>query len=277
MFQYSYDSLVYHGESIEESVRRVARYGYDALELVGEPAQYDVSEVRRLTAEYGIGVSSICSIYHQDRDLSHPEASKREQGVEYVKRVAELAAETGAPVMIVAPAANMRIHPFTSAGEEWKLAAESIRAGGEYAASLGVKLCIEAWNRYETYMLNRVDQCLDMMRQVDLPNVGVMGDTFHMNLEEADIADAIRKCGSSLFHIHLADSNRAAPGTGHLAFRPVLQALKDIDYSGFLTFELLPAAADPFGVMRTGGGEMFLNKYTEMAIQYTKELERTLY
>ncbi|MDG0808189.1 sugar phosphate isomerase/epimerase family protein [Cohnella rhizosphaerae] len=276
MFKYSFDALVYHGESIGASVQRLSKFGYDAIELVGEPALYDTKEVRQVVSDHSMAVSSICSIYNAERDLAHPDPAKRKKAVEYVKRIADMSAEVGAPVMIVAPAANMRIKELSAASDEWKWAVEGIREGGEYAASLNVNLCIEAWNRYETYMLNRLDQCVAMMKDVDLTNVGIMGDTFHMNIEETNNADAIRASGSALIHIHLADSNRAAPGIGHTDFRPVLQALKDIDYQGYLTFEILPAAADPFGVMQKGGGKEFFDEYTQQSIAFIKEIEKSL-
>lgn len=276
MFKYSYDSLVYYGEAVATSVKRVAKYGYDAIELVGEPDDYDVAEVRKLTADNGIAVSSICSIYTAKRDLASPDAAIRGQAIDYVKRVADLAAGVAAPVMIVAPTACMKMTPWTDSVEERKWAIEGIRKGGEYARSVGVSLAIEAWNRYETYFLNRLDQCLELMREVDLPNVGIMGDTFHMNIDEASIPGAIRLAGKALIHMHIADSNRAAPGRGHTEFLPILRALRDIDYKGYLSFELLPASADPFGVMQKGGGREFFDQYTKEAIEYMKALEKQL-
>lgn len=276
MFKYSYDSLVYFGEDVSKSIERLSRFGYDAIELVGEPAAYDTKNVRNLVSDYGMTVSSICSIYNQDRDLAHPDADKRKQAVDYVKRVADMSAEVGAPVMIVAPTANGKIASLTDFDDEMKWAIEGIREGAEYAAKQNVNLCIEAWNRYETYMLNRLDQAVDMWREVNLPNVGIMGDTFHMNIEEENIADAIRKSGDALIHIHLADSNRKAPGLGHIDFAPVLQALKEIDYKGHLTFEILPAAADPFGVMEKGGGQEFFDEYTKKCIDHIKSIEKSI-
>lgn len=277
MFKYSYDSLVYYGEDVEKSIKRVAECGYDGIELVGEPDNYDTDKVNKLINEYGIKVSSICSIYNEKRDLVHPDKGMRKKAVDYVKSVAEMAAKVNCPVIIVAPSACMKTESLGasfSQEEEW--AVEGIREGGEYAKKLGVSLCIEAWNRYETYWVNRLDQCLDLMKKVNLDNVGVMGDTFHMNIEEESIADAMRNCKDSLIHVHLADSNRAAPGRGHIDFKPILEALKEIDYKGYLTFEILPAAADPFGVMERGGGQEFFDKYTKESIDYIKKIEKQI-
>ncbi len=276
MFRYSYNSLVYYGEEVETSIKRVAMFGYDAIELVGEPDAYDTSKVRKLCAENNIPVSSICSIYTAERDLASPDPAIRKKAVDYVKRVADLAYEVNCPVMIIAPTECTKLKGWKDPVEERNWAVEGIREGGEYADSIGVKLAIEAWNRYETYFLNRIDQCLDIMHEINLPNLGVMGDTFHMNIEEEYIADAFRAAGNYLSHVHFADSNRAAPGKGHINFRPILKALKEINYQGYITFELLPASADPFGTLKKGGGREFFDYYTKQAIDYIKAIEREL-
>jgi len=277
MFKYSYNSLVYYGETAEVSMKRVAQYGYDALELYGEPEEYDTVHVKKLCVDLNIKISSICSIYTAERDLASPDAGIRKDAVDYVKKVADFAAEVDCPTIIVAPTACMKMTPWKDPEEEMKWAVESIRAGGEYAASLGVNLTIEAWNRYETYFLNRLDQCIALLHEIDLPNIGVMGDTFHMNIEEESIDGAFRSAGKYVNHIHLADSNRAAPGKGHIDFLPVLQAIKDIGYNGYLSFELLPATADPFGTLKRGGGREFFDEYTKAAIEYTREIEKKLH
>jgi sugar phosphate isomerase/epimerase len=97
-----------------------------------------------------------------------------------------------------------------------------------------------------------------------------------MNIDDANIADAIRDAGSALIHIHFADSNRAAPGQGHTDFVPIMQALKDINYGGYITFELLPSSSDPFATLRRGGGREFYDDYTKQAIEVIKSLESKL-
>ncbi len=276
MFKYSFDALVYADEPVSKSVERLEKFGYDAIELVGEPTNYDTNEVNRVCKSAGIVVSSICSIYNSERDLSHPDAGMRSKGVEYVKSVLNMASEVGTEMIIVCPTACMKTEPLADSKDENKWAVENIQKCAEMAKNLGIRICLEAWNRYETYWLNRLDQALDLARQVGMPNCGVMGDTFHMNIEEADIAESFRKCGEKLIHVHLADSNRAAPGVGHIDFLPILKALKEMGYPGYLSFEILPAAADPFGVLRKGGGLEFLDPYTKQCIEYMKKIEKML-
>ncbi len=86
MFKYSFDALVYYGEDIATSIKRLSGFGYDAIELVGEPQYYNPKEVRDLVNSHGIQVSSICSIYNAERDLAHPDANMRKKAVEYVKK-----------------------------------------------------------------------------------------------------------------------------------------------------------------------------------------------
>lgn len=274
MFKYSYDALVYANEPIEKSIRRVAKYGYDAIELVGEPAQHDTAEVRRLCAAEGITVSSICSIFvGAERDLVAIDPGLRRKGVAYAKSVVDFAAEVGAPTINLAPSPVGKVAPVGSRQQEWDLALESLSEIASYGANAGIRTCLEPWNRYETYFINRLDQALELAAAVGNENLGVMGDSFHMNIEDIDVAGNYRKAAKKLFHVHFADSQRAAPGRGHIDFAPLVEALIDIDYQGYIAFELLPAAADPFATLRSGGGEEFLDAYTELAIKTIKAVE----
>ena len=108
-----------------------------------------------------------------------------------------------------------------------------------------------------------------MVNDIDLKSVGVMGDTYHMNIEESNMGDALRAVGEKLYYLHIADSNRAAPGRGHIDFGEIAQALNDINYDGWIAMELLPAAADPFGGKIC---EEFYDQYTEESVNYLKKL-----
>ena len=191
------------------------RYGYDAIELVGEPDWYDTKEVNKINDGNGIKVSSICSIFMEGRDLVHSETQEREKAINYCKEIADMTAEVGGNTFIVAPSPVGKMQALASEEEEQKWAVENIQTVGEYAADVGVNISIEPWNRYETYFFNRLDQAVTILDQLDLSNAGIHGDTFHMAIDEKNIAEAYRKTGSKLNHTHMADSNRAAPGQGH--------------------------------------------------------------
>ena len=211
-FRYSYNLIGYSGEELSRSIDRVARLGYDAVEVEGEPEKVDPGRVRKLLDDAGLVASSVCPSFTAGRDLSHPDPDVRNDAMDYVRKVAELAHAVGAPTIIVAPTAYLRTQPVADPKDEWRWAVESIRSAGDYAASLGVDITLECWNRYGTYMLNRLEQGVRMWRETGLENGGVMADTYHMNIEERSLPEAIRQTGELLNHVHLSDSNRLAPG-----------------------------------------------------------------
>ena len=192
--------------------------------------------------------------------------------MDYVRSVADLAAAAGAATIIVAPSAVMKTVRLAPQADEWEWAVGSIREGGDYAASVGVDVSLEPWNRYETYFLNRLDQAIELWHATGLTNGGVMGDTFHMNIEEASIPDALRAAKGLLNHVHLADSNRAVAGRGHTDFRPILHTLLDIDYNGYLSFEVMAPSGDPMGIPAGAGPESF-DADTKQAIEQLKAIE----
>jgi sugar phosphate isomerase/epimerase len=272
-FRYSYNLIGYSGEEISRSIDRVARLGYDAVEVEGEPEKVDPGRVRKLLDDAGLAASSVCPSFTAGRDLSHPDPDVRTDAMDYVRKVAELAHAVGAPTIIVAPTAYLRTQPVADPKDEWQWAVESVRSVGEYAASLGVDVSLECWNRYGTYMLNRLEQGVRMWRETGLENGGVMADTYHMNIEERSLPEAIRETGELLNHVHLSDSNRLAPGWGHIDFGEILRTLQEIGYGGYLAFELiLPPGSPSDG---TGSAEA-LDDTTEQAIQHLRRLESQL-
>lgn len=116
--------------------------------------------------------------------------------------------------------------------------AKSIRECGEFASTRDIVLIVEPENRYENGFLHTVDDALVLLDEVHLGNVKLLVDTFHMNIEEASIGEAIRKAGKHLVHVHLADSNRLAPSLGHINFGEVMSALQSIGYDGYLGLEI---------------------------------------
>ena len=266
-FKYSYNTIVYSGEDYLQQIKRLSKYGYEGIELVGEPDWYNFNEVNKINNDHGIKVNSICSIFTQERDLIHPD---------YCKSISDMAAEIGSETMIVAPSPVGKVEALGSKEDEMNWAIDSVQKVGENAQSVNVNISIEPWNRYETYFINRLGQAVEILDKLSLSNAGIHGDTFHMSIEEVNIAEAYRKTGSKLNHCHMADSNRAAPGTGHTDFKPILQALKDIEFKGYVTMELIPPVSDPFACVRGGRAEEFKDKYTELSIKHLKHIEEQL-
>lgn len=276
MFRYTFNTLVYGTEPIALGIARVAKFGYDGVEFVGEPAQADVPAIRAELERNGVVASSIVSIYTPERDIVSSNSAVRRAAIDYVKGNVDFAVALGATTVTLTPTACMKIVPEADLAQEW---AWGVAAGKEiaaYAGDHGVRIGVEPWNRYETYLINRMEQSIRFVDEVDHPAIGCMADTFHMAIEEADIAAAIRNAGHRLAHVHLADSNRAAPGFGHTDFKPIVQALADIRYAGWVSYELLPAAGDVWGVLSGAGAPEFLDPYTEASIKHTKAIEAEL-
>lgn len=272
--KFAYNTLVYSGEDITESICRLARYKYDGVEIVGEPKKMNINLIKEELKKNNIAASSILAIYNFERDIVSSNAKIRRDAIDYIKENVNFAKEVGAKIVTISPTACMKIHPEASLDQEWEWAVEGIHEAGLYAEDFNVNLVIEPWNRYETYLANRLDQVMKMVDDIGLQNVGAMCDTFHMNIEEKNIADAIRKAKGYLKHIHIADSTRQAPGYGHIDFKAVAQAIKDIGYHGYLSMELLPAAADPFMVLNGSRQDEFYDQYTRESIEFLRPLFR---
>jgi sugar phosphate isomerase/epimerase len=270
-FRYSYNVIGFQGEDVAESIDHLARLGYDAVEVEGEPERNDPKRIKKLAEEAGLAVGSVCPNFTAERDLSHPEGGVRNAALAYLHEVSEFAAELEAPLFIVAPTAYSRVKPVAEPRDEWLWAVEGISKVGEHAASLGVDLTLECWNRYGTYMLNRLDEGARMWREPSLSNGGVMADTFHMNIEESSIPGAILSSGDLLNHVHLSDSNRLAPGLGHVDFEEVLRALRETRYGGSLAFELILA---PPNILEDEPDRPSFDEVARRAIDHMREVER---
>ena len=272
MVKFSYNIISYaRDQSLEQSISREAEYGYDGVEFIGEPDEIDTDEANDLLAEYGLEASSICSIYTGDRDMTAADEADRRDGVEYTKRVVEMAHEIGAPVIVTRPSPVGRVSP-ADPEEEYDWAVEGIQEVADFIADHGydVSLGIEPWNRYETHLINTVGDALSFMEDIDSDHLGVWADLFHMAIEERSPEGAIREAGDDLIHLHGADTNRAAPGRGHYDYRPIVEALKEIGYDEYIGFELLPATANPFDVLEreTAEADLFYDQYTRESIEF---------
>lgn len=271
MLKFSVNEGIYGKESLKKSITRIANFGYDGVELAGEPHILKVKNVTNLLEAFGLEISSICGIYTIDRDLSNTDSLKRADGIQYVKDCITFASDLNAKIVIVVPSPIGKKRSTIPLFEEWKLACESIYELGQFAADLGVQLVVEALNRYETYLVNKIGQALKLCNEVGLETVGVMIDTFHMNIEDNSIPDAIRKIGNKLFHVHIADSNREAAGFGHIDFNSILKALIEINYNGYITMEFVTPKSEMFGKNTSLSGNEMFNLHTSQSINHIKK------
>ncbi|MFN3149668.1 sugar phosphate isomerase/epimerase family protein [Bremerella sp.] len=173
----------------------------------------------------------------EDNPIS-PDASVRAKGVELNKKTLDCCAALGAETL-VGPY-HSAIGIFSGAGpteDEWKWGVDSMRQVAEHAGDVNVMLGVEALNRFETYLLNIHNDSARFVREVNHPNCKMMYDTFHSNIEESDIAQAIRDCSDVLHHVHISENNRATPGSGHIDFDTNFNALKEVGYDGWMVVE----------------------------------------
>ena len=173
----------------------------------------------------------------EDNPIS-PDAAVRAKGVELNKKTLDCCAALGAETL-VGPY-HSAIGIFSGAGpteDEWKWGVDSMRQVAEHAGDVNVMLGVEALNRFETYLLNIHKDSARFVREVDHPNCKMMYDTFHANIEESDIAQAIRDCSDVLHHVHISENNRATPGSGHIDFDTNFDALKEVGYDGWMVVE----------------------------------------
>ncbi len=284
---YSISNWIYGDEPLRETFERLKRYGYDGVELMGEPRLYRVAEIQGLCREFGLQVLSIAGIYPwptEERDLANPDPEVRVRAVEYLRKCVDFALDVGAPLIVVVPSSVAKTSPVgyfeseeewvAAAEREWNYALESVKTAAAYAEEKGMLLAIEPINRYETFLVNNVDQGLRFISEVGSKAVRLHLDTFHMNIEEPDPAEAIRKGGNLLVNLHIADSNREAVGRGHIDFNSIMRALKDIRYQGALTLEPLPPVPDPYIAARLKRYLPLRDIYAEGCIARLRHYER---
>ena len=221
-------------EPLEVTVARLARYGYDAIEISGEPGRYDPQEVRPLLERHRIRCCGSVTLMTDGRDLISTNSAVRESSVQYVNDCVTMVHELGGEFLCVVPDPVGKMVPLADWEQEWRWGVESLTRCAEWAKRQRVRLGIEPINRFETYFINRGDQALALADAVGAPHVGVVLDAFHINIEETDPLGAIRRAGHRLVDFHVADNNRKPPGEGAHDWEQMVQTLREIGYDGYL-------------------------------------------
>ncbi len=223
---------------VAEIAPRVKRMGFDLLELAVEnPGDWDPARTAETLAEHGLG-ASVCAAMGPGRDLTDRATVGATQ--EYVRYCVDAAAALGGSV-VAGPL-------YTPTGTTWPMEVaeraatvdrlvEGLRPLADYAGEQGVRLAVEPLNRFETSLLNTAEQAMEVVERVDSPALGVLLDTFHMNIEEKEQAAAIRRVGGRLVHFHACGSDRGTPGEDHIAWPGIADALGEIGYQGALVIE----------------------------------------
>jgi len=217
---------------------RIKAAGFDGVEIpMFKGRDFAVADVRRGLADTGMECT-ICSILVDGLSMISDDAAVRSRAVDQVKENIETTAAVGGKIIagpLYSPVGYLAGRRRTN--DEWKRAIDCWQQLGPSLAQHGVTAAIEPLNRFETYFLNTAADAARFCDEVDHPNVGILFDTFHANIEERDIAAGYRIVGRHLKHVHMCENDRGTPGSGHVEWRAVFEALRDLKYDSWLTIE----------------------------------------
>lgn len=250
-FQPSSFSAIPFKEGIEENIAKIKSLGFDIVELaVRNPDQLNVNWLQSILDKNQISVRAIQTgqvFLEEGLSFVNSDPVIRRKAIERIKSLVRLAKILDALVII-----------GLVRGKETKGISDEERdtclceALQECAMeNKSVNLVVEPINRYETEIINTVESGLDLMKKVNMENVGLLLDTFHMNIEEPSMVQSIVSAKKHLLHFHIADSNRWYPGAGHINFTELFSTLKKIDYQGFVSAEILPLPDPDTAALKT--------------------------
>ncbi|MET8266690.1 sugar phosphate isomerase/epimerase family protein [Micromonospora arida] len=231
-------------KALAELIPRIAAFGFDAIELpIEQPGDWDPIRTRDLLAEHGLVAAGVCAVTPPGRELVDAAPAVVESTVAYLKGCVASAAAVGAGC-VGGPA-------YASVGRTWRMSPtaraacyadfrRALAPVAEQAGELGVSIGVEALNRYETSVVNTIEQTIELIDGLP-PNVGIMIDTYHMNIEEADPYAALAVAGRHIKHVQVSGTNRGAPGADHFDWPRFFTVLRDTGYQGAICIESFTA------------------------------------
>jgi D-psicose/D-tagatose/L-ribulose 3-epimerase len=212
--------------------------GFDGVEIpLLRPKDLQAASIRKAVEANGLE-SNCCTVLVDGLSLISESPDIRRRTRQHLQDVAKAAAEAGAKIVagpLYSPVGYLPGRRRT--GDEWKWAVEGFQAVGETLAAHQVTFAIEPLNRFETFFLNTAADAAQLAKEIGHPNIGILFDTFHANIEEKNIAAGYRTVGPYLKHVHTCENDRGIPGSGHVEWKEVFQALRFLDYDGWLTIE----------------------------------------
>jgi sugar phosphate isomerase/epimerase len=236
-----FQAVAFKGD-FETNVAKIAGWGYDGIELaIRDPNLVDTGELVRVVSDHGLEIPAIGTGQawgEEGLSYTDPDPAVREAAIQRTISHIPFASQTGA-VIIVGLLRGI-VKPGVSQEQAMVWLVEALQQCCAAAEPHCVRIALEPICRYETTLINTLAQGLDLLGRVGAENMGLMPDTFHMNIEEPMIAESLRACGNRIFHFHVADSNRWYPGAGHLDFRSVLASLYATGYRGYVSGEWMP-------------------------------------
>jgi sugar phosphate isomerase/epimerase len=227
---------------LETNLGLIAALGYDGVELaIRDPRLVDPVALEKTVAKHKLSVPAIGTGQawgEEGLSFTDPDEAIRRGAIERILSHLPLAARFKAVVII--GLIRGVVKPGVSPDQAMDWLVEALQECSAAARPLGVKLALEPINHNETTLINTVAEGIQLIDRVGSDSFGLLLDTYHMNIEEADMLESIKTCGEHIFHFHVADSNRKYPGGGHLDFKAILSALESIGYGGWISGEFLP-------------------------------------
>jgi D-psicose/D-tagatose/L-ribulose 3-epimerase len=221
---------------------KAASLGFDILEIaaasLADATDRKLAELKEAASRNGIGLTACIGLPKQ-YDVSSADNGVRRAGLEYLRRIIAGMEKAGIHALGGITYAYWPYDysvPVSKAGA-WERSVRSVRETADFAAAHGVTLMLEVVNRFEQYLINDAREAVDFVLQADRPNVKIMLDCFHMNIEEDNMGDAIRLAGNLLGHFHIGECNRKVPGKGRMPWKEMGEALRQIGYDGAVVME----------------------------------------
>lgn len=227
-------------------IKCASELGYDGIELsLRDPSEVDASRIQDCVSALGLRVCGIATgqAYYNDRlSLYTLDNNRRRQAITRLKRHIDLAAQVDA--MVILGGIRGRLENGSKREEQIAVGKAAMCEVCSYGLSKDVTLLLEPINRYETNIINTIAEGIDLIDELEQPNLKLLADTFHMNIEEASPVKALESTTDYLGYVHFADNNRLAPGWGNVDFDAVYQALRCIGFDGPIGIEILPKPGD---------------------------------
>ena len=238
--QASFNAVAFKGD-LATNVAQIASLGYDGVELaIRDPKLVDPDDLLQIVSDHNLVVPAIGTgqAWGEEKlSLTDPDAAVRREAIARLESHVPVAEKLGALIIV---GLIRGIGGRCDARDERRWMIEGLRHCAGKAAARGVNIAMEPINRYETGLINTVSEGIEVIEETGAENLGLLLDTFHMNIEEPSIYRSIESCGERIFHFHVADSNRWYPGAGHLDFSTILTTLFNTGYSGFISGEFMP-------------------------------------
>lgn len=231
------------GADYREYVRRAAKLGFDVLEIscagLKDKSSEEIAALRETAETHHIRLSGGYGP-QANENIASADKAIAENGIAFWRETLPVLHQLGITTvgggLYGCWPVDYSVVPDKSG--DWERSVSNMRILADMAQEYGITLCMESLNRHEGYLINTAKECVEYVSQVNRPNVKVMLDTYHMNMEEDDFAEAIHTAGALLGHVHVGENNRRVPGQGHMIpWKTIGKALHNVGYTGLVVME----------------------------------------